>query len=161
DGILQIAELADPLEPVAGWQLHFLGNLLLGLEHRAAEIAAPHREFDRQIAFLLLAIDERGAGYDIDPRHLAQGNLDDAGTTGILRPDRDVANGFQALAVFGRKPHTHVEVAVAAIFVEIARCLAADRGLHRRVDIARRQPVPRRLGAVDVDLHRWLAERRE
>ena len=40
--LLQVAELADPFEPVAGRQLDLLGDALLRLEHGAAEVAAAH-----------------------------------------------------------------------------------------------------------------------
>ena len=45
---------------------------LLRLEHRAAQIAAAHAELDRHVALLLLAIDECGAGDQVDVGHIAR-----------------------------------------------------------------------------------------
>ena len=58
--VLQVAEFADPFEPVAAAAACTCSaTLLLRLEHRAAEVAAAHAELDRDVALLLLAIDER------------------------------------------------------------------------------------------------------
>ena len=85
----------------------------------------------------------------------------DAVAVRIRRADGDVADGVEALAVFGRQAHHDRKVAVAAVFVEIAGGLAADGRLDGRVDVARREPVARGPGAVDVDPDRRLAERVE
>jgi hypothetical protein len=50
---------------------------------------------------------------------------------------------------------------VAPFLVEIARRLPAHRGLHRRIDVAGREPIPRGCLAIDVDPQRRLAEGRE
>ena len=68
DGLLQIAEFADPLEAVAARQLHLGFDGALRLEHGAAQVAAAHAELDRHVALLLLAIDERRAGHQIRRR---------------------------------------------------------------------------------------------
>ena len=75
---LQIAELADPFQAVAAGQLHLLGHLPLRLQHRAAQVAAAHAELDRDVALLLLAIDEGGARDQAHVGHVGQRNLDDA-----------------------------------------------------------------------------------
>ena len=61
DGLLQIAEFADPFQVVAAGDRHRFIDLLLRFEHRGAQIAAAHAELDRDVAFLILAVDERGA----------------------------------------------------------------------------------------------------
>ena len=62
-------------------------------------------------------------------------------------------------AILRRQAHDDREVAVAAVLVKIARGLAADRRLHRGVDVARRQAVARGARAIDVDPDGRLAER--
>ena len=59
-----------------------------------------------------------------------------------------------------RQAYQHREVPVAAVLVEIARRLAADCGLDRGVDVARRQAVAGGALAVDVDADGRLAEQR-
>ena len=54
----ELAELAHPFQAVAGRQLHLLRDLMLRIGHRAAQVAPAHREFDGDVAFLVLAIDE-------------------------------------------------------------------------------------------------------
>ena len=77
------------------------------------------------------------------------------------RADPQVLDRFGALAVFRREAHDDREMPVAAGLVEIARGVAADRDLDGGVDVARRQPITRGLGAIDVDLDGGLAERGE
>src|SRR5262245_1251683 len=52
-------------------------------------------------------------------------------------------------------------VPITSLLVEVARGLAANCGLNRRVDVAARQPVTRGCLPVDIDAQRRLAERRE
>ena len=52
-------------------------------------------------------------------------------------------------------------MAITARLIEIACAIAADRHLDGGVDVARREPIPGGLGAVDVDLDGGLAERGE
>ena len=82
-------------------------------------------------------------------------NLHDPVARRILHAHGDAADGVQAGAVLRRQPHHDGEIAVAAVFIQIARRLAADRGLDHRIDVARRQAVARRPVAVDVDLAPW------
>ena len=56
DCILEIAELAYPVEAGAGRQTDTAGNALLRLRDRAAEVAIAHAEFDRQITLLVFPI---------------------------------------------------------------------------------------------------------
>ena len=60
-----------------------------------------------------------------------------------------------------RQPHDDRKMPVAAGFVEVAGGIAADRHLDGGVDVAGREAVARRLGAIDVDLDGRLAERGE
>src|SRR5260370_16525829 len=73
----------------------------------------------------------------------------------------DGGDGVQASGVFGREAHDHREVPVAAVLVEIARCLSADRGCDRAVYVAGREAIARRAGTVDVDANGRLSERGE
>ena len=75
--------------------------------------------------------------------------------------DPQIVDRLGALAVFRRKPDDDREMPVAAGLVEVAGAVAADRDLDGGVDIAGRQPVARRPGAIDVDLDGRLAERGE
>jgi hypothetical protein len=60
-GALEIGEVARPVEAIAARQLDLLRHLLLRLEHGAAQVAAAHAEFHRDIALLRLAVDVEGA----------------------------------------------------------------------------------------------------
>ena len=113
--LLQFAELADPFQAVAAGQSDLVGDLLLRLEHRAAEIAAAHAELDRDVALLVLAIDEGRAGDQLDlrPRRSA-GSARRRCRSGSVRADGDAADGVEALAVFRREAHDDREIAVAA-----------------------------------------------
>ena len=68
---------------------------------------------------------------------------------------------FGAAPIFGRKPHDDREMAVGARLIDVAGAVATDRHANGGVDVARRQPVARGAGAVDVDLNGRLAERGE
>src|SRR6266481_986150 len=158
DRLLQLAELADPLETVAGWQLHLPRDFLLGFEDGSAEVAFADAEFDRDIALLILPIDEGRSrdepyGGDVGERY-----RHNAAAAGVWRADRDAANSVEALAIVRREAHDHRKVPIATLLVEIAGCLAADRSGYRRVDVAGGEPVARGSGAVDVDLDRRLAK---
>ena len=135
-------------------------DLLLRFPDRAAEVALAHRELDRQIALLLLAIDIGGARHQLDRGDLAQRNLRD-GAVRPRRADPQVLDRLGALAIFRRQADDDRKMPVAAGLVEIAGGIAADRDLDGGVDVARRQPVARGLGAIDVDLDGGLAERGE
>src|SRR6476659_3155181 len=50
---------------------------------------------------------------------------------------------------------------VAARFIEITGAVATDRYLYGGVDVSGRQSVAGGLGAIDIDLDRGLAKRRE
>ena len=136
-----------------------LGDFFLGLQNRAANIASAHAVFDRHVAFLLLAINEGRAGSQLDVGDLAERHLDLA--IRPLRADGDVANGVEILPVARGKAHHHRKMPVAALLIEVARGLAADRGLNDRIDIASHKAVARRLVTIDVDRHRRLANRRQ
>ena len=70
-GLLQLLELAGPVDAIAGRQLHVLGDARLRLGDRAAEIAAADAEFDRDEALVALVIDVGGAGIERDVGKLA------------------------------------------------------------------------------------------
>src|SRR5581483_1081432 len=144
-------------EPRSRRQADLGGDLGLRLLDGAAEIAVAHAELDWQITLLLLAVDVGWTGQQPHRRDFAQRDLRDA--VDALYADAKVADVVRALTELRRKPHHDRKMAVAAGLVEIARGIAADRDSNGRVDVAGRQSVARRLGAVDVDLHGRLAER--
>src|SRR5262249_236311 len=149
--VLQIAELADPFDARSRRQLHLRGNLVLRLPDRAAEIALAHREFDGQIALLLLAVDVGGARHQIDRGDFAGRNLPDrAALPG--HANAQILDRLRTLAIFRRQPDDDREMPVAAGLVEVTSGIAADRDLDGGVDVAGRQPIARGAGAVDVDL---------
>src|SRR5213082_1211913 len=76
--LAQVAELADPFQAVAARQWYTFAHLLLRLEHRAAQIAPAHAELDGDVAALVLAIDERGARFEVHIGELAERQLRDA-----------------------------------------------------------------------------------
>ena len=147
DGSRCIALLRLPNSPthssaVAARQLDLLGDPLLRLEHGAAEVAAAHRELDRDVALLLLAVDVEGAATTSSTLATSVSGTWITPLVG-LHADRDALDRLEVLAIARRQPHHHREVAVAAVLVEVARRLAADRRLHRGVDVAGREAVAR------------------
>jgi hypothetical protein len=59
--------------------------------------------------------------------------------------------------IAGKADHDR-EIAVRSIFIEIARRLAPDGGLHHGVDVAGGEAIMGGLVAVDLDVHRGLAQ---
>src|SRR5439155_6271843 len=115
--------LTDPFEPRARGELDLRRDLVLRFADRTAEIAFAHRELDRQIAFLLFAVDIGRARHQVDRGDLAQGNLRDrAALPG--NADAQVLDRLRALAVFGRKPNDDREMPVAAGLVDVAGGIA-------------------------------------
>ena len=112
--------------------------------------------FNRDIALLLFAVNKGGACSELDFGDLTERHLNLA--IRPLRANGDVANGVEILPVARGKTHPHRKMPVAAFLIEIAGGLAADRGLNDRIDVARHEPVARRLAAIDVDRHCWLTK---
>src|SRR5262249_7032857 len=156
DRILQIAEFADPLQPRSRRQLYLLGNLLLRLLDRAAEVTVAHAELDGQVALLSFAIDVRRPGDELDVRNLAERDLREA--VGPLRNDPQILDRFDVLPELRRQSHHDGEMAVAARLVEIAGALPADCRLDRGIDVAGREADAGGPRSVDGDLYRRLAE---
>src|SRR5262249_11799956 len=102
DGVLEVAEFADPFQGIACGQRDFLSNLALRLKHRAAQISPANAEFDGNIALLLLAVDERGAGHQVDARDLTEGYLRHLVGGWILNRDRQTTDRFYVLPIFRR-----------------------------------------------------------
>src|SRR5262249_39057185 len=118
-------------------------------------------ELDRQIPLLLFAIDVERSRHQFDLRDLAERNLSDAVSVRPLRPDCDVADRFGVLPKLWRQANDDRKVAIAARLVNVAGRFAADGGADCGVDVAGRESVARRAGAVDVDLDCGLTERGE
>src|SRR5438105_7167567 len=95
---------------------------------RAAENALAQLELDRQIAFLLLAIDVGRARDQLDRGQFAQGNLRDS-TIGISDADAQILDRLGALAEIRRQTNDDRKMPVAARLVEVAGGIAADRDL--------------------------------
>src|SRR5262249_7721620 len=161
DCVLQVAKLAGPFQSVAWRQLHLLGNLALGVDHGAAKIAAANAELDRDVALLLFAIDEGRTGYQVDGRDLTQRYLRDLVRSWVLHRDGQTADRLYVLPVLRSQSNDQREVPVAALLVEVTCRLPADGGLHRRIDVAGRQPIARGSLSVDIDAERGLAQRGE
>jgi len=161
DRVLEVAEFADPFQAIPRRQRDFLRNLSLRLDHRAAQVAPANAEFDGNIALLLLAIDERRPGHQIDLRDLAEGYLRDFIGNWILHRNGQTADHLDVLPIFGRQSNDEGEVPVASFLVEVACGLAADGGLNRRIDVTGRQPITGGCLPIDIDAQRRLAERCE
>src|SRR6266403_4236274 len=137
DGVLQIAELADPLES-RSWRKRDLGcDLFLGFPDRAAEITFADRKLDRQIALLLLPIDVGGTGDQVDRSNFAQGYLRDRAVR-TRGADPQVLDRLGALAIFGRETDDNRKMPVATGFIEVTGAVATDRYLDGGVDISGR-----------------------
>src|SRR5262249_60368864 len=70
-------------------------------------------------------------------------------------------NRFRFLPELRREPYHDGKVPVAARLVKVAGRFAADGRSDRSVDVAGSKPITRRPRAIDLDLHRRLAERGE
>src|SRR5262249_56423630 len=90
-----VPESAAPFEPRPRRQPHLPRDLGLGFLDRAAEIAVTYAELDRQVAFLLLAVDVGCARQQPHVGDLAQRNLCDAVRS--LRADAKGVDGVRAL----------------------------------------------------------------
>src|SRR5262249_44630330 len=99
-GVLQIAEFADPFQMASGGQGDLPIDLALRFQHRPAEVAPAHAEFDGNVALLVFAVNEGRAGDQIHFGYFAQGNLHDAITAWARSADGDMAYGVEAFAVF-------------------------------------------------------------
>ena len=157
-GLLQVAELAGPNQPVAGRQLDVLGDALLRLGHGAAEVAAAHAEFDGDEALHALVVNPRRAGIQGDGRQFAQRDVG-IGAAGGLVGHLDVADLIDAVAIFRRITDDKIELPIA---FQHRRChRPAHRRLDDRVHVAGIEAVTRRLGAIHLDVQVRLAQHRE
>ena len=84
-----------------------------------------------------------------------------AGAVRSLHADAQILDGGRVLSELRRESHHDREMPVAAGLIDVAGGIAADRHPDGGVDVARRETVARRAGAIDVDLHGRLAERGE
>ena len=156
-GLLQRAELARPLHAVALRQRHVLGDALLRLGDGRAEVALAHAVFQRDEALAVLPVDVGGAGLQPHVGDVAERDIGGVRLRIAVRQrDRDRADGVDVVAVSRRQPHGERGVDLALI--DARHLLAADRRLHHRVDVADREAVARRLGAVDPHHEIGLAE---
>src|ERR1700730_10848913 len=76
----------------------------------------------------------------------------------VGRGDGDTADGVRIGAVALFEAHNDREMPVAAVFIQIAGGLAADRRLHGGIDVPRREPESRRSCPVDIDADGRLPE---
>ena len=144
---------------VARRQLDVLLDALLRLRHGRAEVAAAHAVFQRNEALAVLAIDVGGAALELDLGDVTEREYTPALLVGVGQRHRNAADGVDIVAVARREPHREREVHLA--LVDACHLLAADRRLHHGVDVADREAVARRLGAVDPHHEVGLAEQVE
>src|SRR5262249_46151311 len=97
DGVLQASELACPLEPVAGRQLHLCSNPTLRLQNGTPEVPAADAELDGKVTLLSLAVDEERSRLQLDLGDLLQGDLRYAVGRGILHTDGQITDRFDVL----------------------------------------------------------------
>ena len=143
---------------IAPGQQYLFGDFSLCFQDRCAQIPATHREFDWDVALLLLAVNERRAGNEMHVRHVGQRYLHRPAVR-VRRTDLDVANRLQVLAIRRREAHDDRKIAIAACLVKAAGCLTSDRRLNRGVDVTRQQAITRSPNSVDVDADRRLTQR--
>jgi len=105
------------------------------LADRAFQVASSDAELDRNVPFVVLAIDDEGPGLGRDLRKLLQGD-----PRPIRRADLDFADRLEILAVLWQKAHDQIEPALA--FKDLRDRLPADRRLHDRVYVRHEYPVP-------------------
>jgi hypothetical protein len=125
----------------------------------ALPIAVADRELDRDVAGLVLAIDERGAGRQLDLGQFRQRHLDrraiGRGRATVMRLTASMLSRCSVQA------HHDREVPVGVRFVDVAGRGSADGGGDGLVDVVGRQAIAGRLFAIDVDAHGRLAQRLE
>ena len=135
DSVLQIAELADPLQPRTRREEYLRCDLVLRFADRAAEIAFTHRELYRQVAFLLFPVNVSRTRYQVYRCQLAQRDLSDRPIR-TRRADAQILNCLRALAILGSQADDDRKMPVAAGFIEIAGGIAPDRNLDGGIDVA-------------------------
>ena len=128
------------------------------LGHGAAQIAPAHAEFDRNEPFAAFVINPGRAGVQSDGRQFLQWNVG-IGTAAGLIGHLDVANFFDAVAVFRRITDGQAELPVS--FQNRGRHRSAERRLDDRVHVAGIKAVARGVGAVHRDVQVRLAEHRK
>ena len=158
-GILQIVELAGPEDLVAVRQLDRLGDALLGLGDRAAEVAAADAELDRNVALAALAVDEGSAGIERDIRQFAQRNVGVGARRASDRPTLTVRIASMLLRYLGSSLTAKANCRSPSSTV--VAVVPPDRRLHHRVDVAGVEAVARGLFAVDLDVEIGLAQHME
>ena len=88
---LEVAKFTDPLQMVPARQQDLRIDGALRLGRGAAKVAPAHAELDRNIALLLLAIDEGGTRYQSHLRHVLERDLNDAtAARGCGRGDQEM-----------------------------------------------------------------------
>ena len=98
----------------------------------------------------VLAINVGRAILQIDLGDVAQRDISGGRfRVGIRDRDRDGADGVDVVAILRSQSDGQGEVHLA--FEDARDFLPADRGLYDRVDVANRDAVTRRLGAIDTN----------
>ena len=143
---------------IAGREHHVTRDALLGLRHRAGQVAAAHAEFDRHEALIAFAKDIGRAGIERDRGKFAQRNIGVAAVGGWT-PTLRLRTSSMLLRYSGASRTDDGELAVG--LQQGRRRGAAQRGLHDVIDVVDAQTVARRLGAIDPDIQVRLPEHPE
>ena len=122
--------------------------MALCLSDRGPQVSPPHAIFQRNEPLAVLAINVGRAILQIDLGDVAQRDISGGRfRICIWDRDRDGADGVDVVAILRSQSDGQGEVHLA--FEDARDFLPADRGLHNRVDVANRDAVTRRLGAID------------
>src|SRR3989442_6924633 len=140
--ILKLIILPCDLVPQAWRHRNFLLDARQRFADRPFQVASSDAELDRNVPFVVLAINDEGPGLGRDLRKLLQGD-----PRPIRRADLDLADRLKILAVLGQKAHDQVEPPLA--FQDLRDGLSSDRRLHDRVHI----PHQHTLASAGVPLH--------
>ena len=157
-GFLKVSELAGPNQPVSRRQFHVVGDALLRLLHRAAQVAAPDAELDRDEALHALVINPRCSRIQGDGGQFAQGDIGVRAARSLIGHFY-VADLFDAVAIFRRI--TDDEIKLPGRLPAPNSLRRHPWRLARQVHITGIQPVARRFGTIHLDVQVGLSEHGE
>ena len=140
----ELIVLTGPFHAIPIGKAHLLGQASLGLFHGTLEVTIPHAELDRNIAFVVFAIDNERTGLRRNRGHLLQGNA-----RPIRSADQDITDRVDILSKLREKPDDKIEQPFP--FIHLGHGLTPNGGLHHRINIRHLQPIARARLTIDLD----------
>ena len=111
---------------------------------RTLKIALTHAEFDRDIPFVVLTVNDEGPGLHGNGRELLEWN---AGS--IRRVDQNIADGVHILPILRQKPNDEIEEFFT--FIHLRHRLASDSSLNHSIHVGDPQAIPSAGFAINLN----------